>query len=136
MANWATAKNFGPMGRNNGFSHYGFRGRCDDALSIWFLLFWLLGDGCNLTGCLLTHQFPIQTMTAIYYVAMDIAIIVQEWMKKIKVLFYKNFSSSHEIIGNRHFWLETNLSFMCRLPMSDFYFWALVKELFFNLHSS
>jgi len=53
------------------------RGRCDDALSIWFLLFWLLGDGCNLTGCLLTRQFPIQTMTAIYYVFMDIAIIIQ-----------------------------------------------------------
>lgn len=53
------------------------RGRCDDALSIWFLLFWLLGDTCNLVGCLLTHQFPIQTMTAVYYVAMDISIIVQ-----------------------------------------------------------
>lgn len=53
------------------------RGKCEDALSIWFLLFWLMGDGCNLAGCLLTHQFPIQTMTAIYYVFMDITIIIQ-----------------------------------------------------------
>lgn len=53
------------------------RGKCEDALSIWFLLFWLLGDTCNLTGCFLTHQFPIQTMTAIYYVFMDLLIIIQ-----------------------------------------------------------
>jgi uncharacterized protein with PQ loop repeat len=53
------------------------RGRCDDALSIWFLLFWLMGDSCNLIGCFLTHQFPIQTMTAIYYCTMDLVIIGQ-----------------------------------------------------------
>lgn len=53
------------------------RGRCDDALSIWFLLFWLAGDSCNLIGCFLTHQFPIQTITAIYYCTMDVIIITQ-----------------------------------------------------------
>lgn len=60
------------------------RGRCDDALSIWFLLFWLAGDTCNLIGCFLTHQFPIQTMTAIYYVAMDLSIIIQYMYYDIK----------------------------------------------------
>jgi len=60
------------------------RGQCEDALSIWFLLFWLMGDGCNLAGCLLTHQFPIQTMTAIYYVFMDITIIIQFFYYSIK----------------------------------------------------
>jgi len=66
------------------FSYPPIRGRCDDALSIWFLLFWLAGDGCNLAGCLLTHQFPIQTMTAIYYVFMDITIIIQFFYYSIK----------------------------------------------------
>ena len=39
---------------------------------------------CNLTGCFLTHQFPIQTMTAIYYVGMDLSIILQYMYYDIK----------------------------------------------------
>ena len=38
----------------------------------------------NLTGCLLTHQFPIQTLTAIYYVLMDIGIIAQFFYYTLK----------------------------------------------------
>ncbi|CBY41396.1 unnamed protein product, partial [Oikopleura dioica] len=60
------------------------RGRCDDALSIWFLIFWLFGDTANLSGCLLTHQFPIQTLTAIYYVIMDVGIIAQFFFYTLK----------------------------------------------------
>lgn len=60
------------------------RGKCEDALSIWFLLFWLLGDCANLIGCFLTHQFPIQTMTAIYYVIMDVTIIGQFFYYTVK----------------------------------------------------
>ena len=43
-----------------------------------------MGDSCNLAGCLLTHQFPIQTMTAIYYVAMDVSIIIQYYYYFLK----------------------------------------------------
>ncbi|XP_075047266.1 lysosomal amino acid transporter 1 homolog [Mixophyes fleayi] len=47
-------------------------GNMDKALSIWFLLGWLAGDSCNFVGAFLSHQLPIQTYTAIYYVLADI----------------------------------------------------------------
>ncbi|XP_069804781.1 lysosomal amino acid transporter 1 homolog isoform X2 [Dendropsophus ebraccatus] len=47
-------------------------GNMDQALSIWFLLGWLAGDSCNFVGAFLSHQLPIQTYTAVYYVLADI----------------------------------------------------------------
>ncbi|XP_056398017.1 lysosomal amino acid transporter 1 homolog [Hyla sarda] len=47
-------------------------GNMDRALSIWFLLGWLAGDSCNFVGAFLSHQLPIQTYTAVYYVLADI----------------------------------------------------------------
>ncbi|XP_063798206.1 lysosomal amino acid transporter 1 homolog [Pseudophryne corroboree] len=47
-------------------------GNMDKALSIWFLLGWLAGDSCNFVGAFLSHQLPIQTYTAVYYVLADI----------------------------------------------------------------
>ncbi|XP_042618950.1 lysosomal amino acid transporter 1 homolog [Cyprinus carpio] len=38
-------------------------GNMDSALSIWFLLFWLAGDSCNLIGSFLADQLPLQTTT-------------------------------------------------------------------------
>lgn len=35
-------------------------GNMDSALSIWFLLLWLAGDSCNLTGSFLADQLPLQ----------------------------------------------------------------------------
>ncbi len=43
-----------------------------EALSSWFLAQWLLGDTCNLVGCLLTgSQLPTQTWTAGYFICTD-----------------------------------------------------------------
>ena len=43
-----------------------------EALSSWFLAQWLLGDTCNLVGCLLTgSQLPTQTWTAGYFIFAD-----------------------------------------------------------------
>nr|CAB3266304.1 lysosomal amino acid transporter 1 homolog [Phallusia mammillata] len=53
------------------------KGKVDEALSFWFLLMWLLGDSSNMVGCILTDQFPIQLYTAVYYVSMDIIMLVQ-----------------------------------------------------------
>lgn len=47
-------------------------GNMDQALSIWFLLGWLAGDSCNFVGAFLSHQLPIQTYTAVYYVLADV----------------------------------------------------------------
>ncbi|CAN2388005.1 lysine transport, partial [Pristimantis euphronides] len=47
-------------------------GNMDQALSIWFLLGWLAGDSCNFVGAFLSHQLPIQTYTAVYYVLADL----------------------------------------------------------------
>lgn len=35
-------------------------GNMDSALSVWFLLFWLAGDSCNLIGSFLADQLPLQ----------------------------------------------------------------------------
>ncbi|XP_072283066.1 lysosomal amino acid transporter 1 homolog [Pyxicephalus adspersus] len=50
-------------------------GNMDEALSIWFLLGWLAGDSCNFVGAFLSHQLPIQTYTAVYYVLADIVML-------------------------------------------------------------
>ncbi|XP_065603948.1 lysosomal amino acid transporter 1 homolog isoform X2 [Cyrtonyx montezumae] len=52
-------------------------GKVDQALSLGFLLCWVAGDLTNLTGCYLTNQLPIQTLTAVSYVNMDIILISQ-----------------------------------------------------------
>ncbi|XP_010790569.1 lysosomal amino acid transporter 1 homolog [Notothenia coriiceps] len=50
-------------------------GNMDSALSIWFLLLWLGGDGCNLVGSFLADQLPLQTYTAVYYVIADLMML-------------------------------------------------------------
>merc|ERR1711981_1117702 len=52
-------------------------GKVDQSLSVYFLLFWLLGDTCNLIGCVLTKQLPMQVVTGIYYVCMDLVMMTQ-----------------------------------------------------------
>ncbi|KAG9494165.1 lysosomal amino acid transporter 1 homolog [Eleutherodactylus coqui] len=59
-------------------------GRVDQALSLGFLLCWLGGDFTNFIGCYLTKQLPIQTVTAIFYVNMDIIMISQFAYYKLK----------------------------------------------------
>eukprot|EP00891_Asterochloris_glomerata_P000002 jgi/Astpho2/2/Aster-07461 len=49
-----------------------------DALSAWFLAEWLLGDTCNLIGCLMTgNQLPTVTYTAMYFIFADVCLIMQ-----------------------------------------------------------
>ena len=48
-----------------------------DALSIFFLLEWFLGDGLNLVGALMTHQLKTEIMTAVLFVCMDVCITGQ-----------------------------------------------------------
>lgn len=49
-----------------------------DALSPWFLAEWLLGDTCNLIGCLMTgNQLATVTYTATYFIFADTCLITQ-----------------------------------------------------------
>ncbi|XP_053546270.1 lysosomal amino acid transporter 1 homolog [Bombina bombina] len=50
-------------------------GNMDKALSIWFLMGWLGGDSCNFVGAFLSHQLPLQTYTAVYYVLADLLML-------------------------------------------------------------
>ncbi|KAG8581054.1 hypothetical protein GDO81_007537 [Engystomops pustulosus] len=59
-------------------------GRVDQALSLGFLLCWLGGDFTNFVGCYLTKQLPIQIVTAIFYVNMDLIMISQFAYYKLK----------------------------------------------------
>ncbi|XP_059678659.1 lysosomal amino acid transporter 1 homolog isoform X2 [Gavia stellata] len=59
-------------------------GRVDQALSLGFLLCWIAGDLTNFIGCYLTNQLPIQIVTAIFYVNMDIIMISQFIYYKLK----------------------------------------------------
>lgn len=59
-------------------------GNMDSALSIWFLLLWLGGDSCNMVGSYLADQLPLQTYTAIYYVAADLLMLSMYAYYKLK----------------------------------------------------
>ncbi|XP_074860388.1 lysosomal amino acid transporter 1 homolog [Carettochelys insculpta] len=59
-------------------------GKVDQALSLGFLLCWIGGDLTNLIGCYLTNQLPIQIVTSIFYVNMDIIVISQFAYYKLK----------------------------------------------------
>ncbi|VDO28642.1 unnamed protein product [Brugia timori] len=50
--------------------------RCD-GLSIYFILFWVVGDSCNTAGALLTDQQPLQKVIGIYYILQDMVILSQ-----------------------------------------------------------
>ncbi|KAK9792702.1 hypothetical protein WJX73_007317 [Symbiochloris irregularis] len=49
-----------------------------EALSPWFLAEWLLGDTCNLIGCILSGtQLATQLYSAMYFIMMDCIMVVQ-----------------------------------------------------------
>ncbi|VDM20324.1 unnamed protein product [Wuchereria bancrofti] len=50
--------------------------RCD-GLSIYFILFWIVGDSCNTAGALLTDQQPLQKVIGVYYILQDMVILSQ-----------------------------------------------------------
>nr|AAH90740.1 Zgc:113491 [Danio rerio] len=79
----------------------------DSALSIWFLLFWLAGDSCNLIGSFLADQLPLQKYTAVYYVVADLLMLAMYMYYKLK-----NKRSSDRALLNA-------LSVLCLLGMTS-----------------
>ncbi|KAI6170056.1 hypothetical protein M3Y98_01199900 [Aphelenchoides besseyi] len=54
-----------------------YRAKRCEGISIFFLLFWMTGDLCNMIGAILTHQQPLQQIIAVYYIFQDIALLSQ-----------------------------------------------------------
>ncbi|KAE9551046.1 hypothetical protein FO519_005746 [Halicephalobus sp. NKZ332] len=52
------------------------RKRCE-AFSIFFLLFWIVGDLCNMIGAILTNQQPLQKVIGVYYICQDMILFSQ-----------------------------------------------------------
>uniref|UniRef100_A0A914YF92 Uncharacterized protein n=1 Tax=Panagrolaimus superbus TaxID=310955 RepID=A0A914YF92_9BILA len=52
------------------------RKRCE-AFSIYFLLFWIVGDTCNMIGAILTNQQPLQKIIGVYYICQDVVLFSQ-----------------------------------------------------------
>eukprot|EP00697_Spironema_sp_BW2_P010470 gnl/Spiro4/25738_TR12797_c0_g1_i1.p1 gnl/Spiro4/25738_TR12797_c0_g1~~gnl/Spiro4/25738_TR12797_c0_g1_i1.p1 ORF type:complete len:350 (+),score=50.24 gnl/Spiro4/25738_TR12797_c0_g1_i1:101-1150(+) len=48
-----------------------------EGLNLTFMLNWLQGDAASLLGAILTKQLPTQILTALYFVVMDVVIILQ-----------------------------------------------------------
>lgn len=46
-------------------------------LSIYFLIEWCLGDSSNVVGAILTRQAGWQVMVAVYYVLVDVSLVIQ-----------------------------------------------------------
>jgi len=54
-----------------------YRNRRCEGLSIYFLLFWMVGDTCNMIGAVLTKQTPLQQIIGVYYIAQDMVLLSQ-----------------------------------------------------------
>ncbi|KAL3068507.1 hypothetical protein niasHT_030798 [Heterodera trifolii] len=54
-----------------------FRNKRCEGLSIFFLMFWFIGDSCNMIGAVLTHQQPLQQIIGVYYILQDLALLGQ-----------------------------------------------------------
>lgn len=94
------------------------KGNVDQALSLGFLLCWLSGDATNLVGCYLTNQLPIQTVSAIFYIDMDMVVISQFAYYKIKHSKIKLNSSLKTICFS---WLTVFIILSVILPCQLFF---------------
>ncbi|KAL0084181.1 PQ loop repeat-domain-containing protein [Phycomyces blakesleeanus] len=67
-----------------------YRKSSAEGLSLPFLFIWLLGDTANLIGCILTHQLPFQQYLGMYFVSVDVCLLVQ-W------IYYNKFSPPNHL---------------------------------------
>ncbi|VBB31910.1 unnamed protein product, partial [Acanthocheilonema viteae] len=56
---------------------HNYRNKRCDALSIYFILFWIVGDSCNTAGAILTDQQPLQKIIGVYYIVQDMVLLSQ-----------------------------------------------------------
>ncbi|VDK67487.1 unnamed protein product [Litomosoides sigmodontis] len=56
---------------------HNYRSKRCDGLSIYFILFWIIGDSCNTAGAVLTDQQPLQKIIGVYYIVQDMVLLSQ-----------------------------------------------------------
>uniref|UniRef100_A0A0R3RQB8 PQ loop repeat family protein n=1 Tax=Elaeophora elaphi TaxID=1147741 RepID=A0A0R3RQB8_9BILA len=56
---------------------HNYRSKRCDGLSIYFILFWIIGDLCNTAGAMLTNQQPLQKIIGVYYILQDAVLLNQ-----------------------------------------------------------
>uniref|UniRef100_A0AC34QG11 Uncharacterized protein n=1 Tax=Panagrolaimus sp. JU765 TaxID=591449 RepID=A0AC34QG11_9BILA len=54
-----------------------FKNKRCEGFSIYFLLFWIVGDLCNMIGAILTNQQPLQKVISFYYIFQDMVLLSQ-----------------------------------------------------------
>jgi hypothetical protein len=59
--------------------------------SIWLWILWLLGDACNVAGCILSNQLPSQLGVAVIYGSITLVLFLQ-------YLWYKHWSQKKAVI--------------------------------------
>lgn len=85
-----------------------------ESLSLVFLWNWLLGDVCNLVGCILTNQMRYQTYLASYFVMIDSSLLLQAlYYRLFERLEYEeyvvvNVDCTEETIMNQENGIETD----------------------------
>uniref|UniRef100_A0A0N5C0G9 PQ loop repeat family protein n=1 Tax=Strongyloides papillosus TaxID=174720 RepID=A0A0N5C0G9_STREA len=74
--------------------YYNYKQKRCNGLSVYFLVFWFVGDSCNLFGSILTNQQPLQKIIALYYICQDCILLLQ-------YVYYEHLYSKITGIGNR-----------------------------------
>ncbi|KAM4651929.1 lysosomal amino acid transporter 1 homolog isoform 1-T3 [Discoglossus pictus] len=93
-------------------------GNMDRAISIWFLLGWLGGDSCNFVGAFLSHQLPLQTYTAVYYVLADILMLSMYIYYKFRNQEYSAYTPINAVGGVALFGSLAAFSFLREPPLA------------------
>uniref|UniRef100_A0A0X3PBD1 Putative vacuolar amino acid transporter YPQ1 n=1 Tax=Schistocephalus solidus TaxID=70667 RepID=A0A0X3PBD1_SCHSO len=56
----------------------------DQAVSLFLLIFWTIGDSFSLAGCLLTHQLVLQVVMAFYSIVNDTILLGQYFFYRMR----------------------------------------------------
>jgi len=76
--------------------------RCE-GLSIYFLLFWMIGDACNMLGAVLADQQPFQKIIGVYYLLQDMVLLGQFTYYSLKIRARRNASLEWESTRHNNF---------------------------------
>lgn len=71
-----------------------YRNKTAESLSWLFLFIWLVGDIANFLGCIYTNQTRVQFFTAVYFLIMDLLVLLQ-WV------YYTRINAAKAVIDDK-----------------------------------